>query len=351
MLRSPLRIGIMGLGWVATQRHIPSILRQPALALTGVIDRHEGRAAAVAKKWSLPFYAQTDSFESVTWTDSIDALLLCTPVQKRGALIASALSKGKHVLTEKPFALTPKEGRELGLAATQANTTLAVVHNLRFCRSVQKLHADLQQGRLGALHHVELRYKGNSAKRASKWIETLPLGAFFDDSPHHFYLINDLANGALTLKNSYKTKGEQKETPRLVHLAYQDEASVSFRIECIYDSPVQEWFLYAVGDKAIGICDLLRDIYIRTPQSSPHNAISMIRTSLSTTAQHLWGHVPNGLAFLTGRLDYGNDEVIKRFEQSIHTKEPDEKIGWEKAVAVLNQQQTAIKTLNERNEG
>lgn len=346
-MSTALRLGIMGLGQVTTQRHIPSVLRHPSMTLTGVIDRHDGRATAVAQKFALPLHAQTDSLEAVPWLDAVDALLICTPVQERAALIHAALAKGKHVLAEKPFALTPEEGEALGHAATQAGKVLAVVHNFHFSRGAARLHADLRRGKLGTLRHVSISYKGDAARRSSKWIESLPFGAFYDDSPHAFYLMRDLAHGALTLESSHGLASENGATPRLVNLLYRDEASVSFSFQGQYDAPVHEWFLCVAGDQGMGVWDLFRDIYIHLPCDNAHGALDMLKTSAFAIAQHLFYHIPNGLAFLSRRLDYGSDEVVRRFEQSIRTSQSDDKIGWAEAQKVLRQQHEAIKAVKE----
>lgn len=342
-----LRLAIIGLGKVATDRHIPSLLRRPSVTLAGVIDRHEGRAASIANTHSIPHHAQTDSLDAITWLDDIDALVICTPVQERAALIRAALSKGKHVLTEKPFALSPEEAEALGHAATQAGKILAVVHNFQFSRGADKLHSDLTQGRLGALRHVSISYKGNAERRAPGWVESLPLGQFYDDSPHDFYLMRDLAHGTLTLENSCALASAHGATPRLMNLLYRDKAGVPFSFQGQYDAPVHEWSLCLMGERAMGIWDLFRDIYIHLPTDNGHSALDMLKTSAFAIAQHLFYHIPNGLAFLTGRLDYGNDHVIRRFEQSVRTGTPDPKIGWEEALAVVQHQHEAIRAVEE----
>lgn len=344
MSSAPVRIAVMGLGMVARDRHIPSLKRQKNVILMGVIDRHEGRAASIAKAHNLVHHAQTDLLDDVAWLDEIDALVLCTPVTGRAKLVEAALNKGKHVLVEKPCALTFEEGNALQACAQRAGKVLAVMHNFQFSRAARKLEKDRERDCFGTINFVSVSYKGNTTRRTAPWIETLPCGAFFDDSPHFFYLMRLLSQGHLTLENHYSPL-PSPPTPRLIQLAYKDASGTPFTIQAQYDSPLHEWFLIVSGNKGAGIWDLYRDIYIRLPCMKGGGALSMAKTSLLATAQHLWGYVPNGLAFLTGRLDYGCDEVIERFVQSIQTNVSDRRIGWKEALAVLQLQQEALKAI------
>lgn len=344
-MATKLRIAALGLGWVALHRHLPSIMRHPDLQLIGVIDRHEGLATKVAQRNGLAFAAQTETLEDVSWLDQIDALTIGAPPMSHAPLVLSALRKGKHVLTEKPFAMSVSEGEAMVAAARQANKSLCVVHNFQFSRAACKLRRDLASGRLGKLQRISAVQLGNPKRRLPSWYEQLPLGLFYDESPHFFYLLDSLSGGKLTLERAHGVADPTMKTPKLVHLLYRDQGGVPITVDCQFDSTLSEWFIRLTGEKETVLLDIFRDIYIRLPNDGAHCASDILKTSLYAITQHLTQHVPNGLSLLAGRLDYGNDEIIRRFVSSMITNSPDDKIDGKQALRVLKLQHEAISAL------
>ncbi|HAX91666.1 MAG TPA: gfo/Idh/MocA family oxidoreductase [Rhodospirillaceae bacterium] len=347
MIRAvPLRVAIVGLGWVALHRHLPSLMRSHGFQLVGVIDLHEGLAARTAKKYGLPFHAQTENLCDVPWLDQVDALTIAAPPAAHAPLVLAALAKGKHVLTEKPFATSVSDGEAMVAAAQNANKTLCVVHNFQFSRAAKKLQNDLQKNRLGAVKRITATQLGNPKRRLPSWYETLPLGLFYDESPHFFYLLHGLAAGALKLRHAYGVHDPSgMNTPSSINLLYSDDRNIPLTVSCQFDSALSEWHVMVTGEKATGLLDIFRDIYIRLPNDGRHNALQILRTSVCAFAAHFWQHIPNGLALLRGRLDYGNDEIMRRFAAAIRTGKPDDKIDAAHALAVLKLQHEATTAL------
>lgn len=345
-MKRKIRIACVGLGWVALNRHLPALSRTSVFDLVGLIDRREGRAADYASRFALRHSAQTDHLEAVPWLDEIDALCISAPPLDHAALCLAALRAGKHVLTEKPFAMSLAEGEAMVEAADQAKKTLAIVHNFQFSRAGKKLETDLKANKLGSIHRVAAIQLGNPKRRLPSWHEDLPLGLFYDESPHFFYLLRAVAGEKLQLLHAHGVAGQKGEnTPSLVHLLYRSEAGYPVSVDCQFDSAVSEWYLMVTGEKFVALVDIFRDIYIRLPNDGSHSAREILRTSAWALTQHTWQHVPNGLALLCGRLDYGNDEIFSRFGQAISTGLPPEKISSADALAVLRLQHEATESI------
>ena len=109
----PLNVAVVGLGWVATSRHIPAIIRHPGCRLVGVIDREQSKAAAVAERFELLNHAASTTLRDVSWFDRVEAVTIGAPPFAHHDLACAALDLGKHVLTEKPFAMTSAEGKAM----------------------------------------------------------------------------------------------------------------------------------------------------------------------------------------------------------------------------------------------
>ncbi len=129
-------------------------------------------ARKMAKKLGLLRHAQTDNLAAVSWLDEIDAVTIAAPPMDHAPLIGQALERGKHVLTEKPFAMTPEEGEELLQKAQEKKKTLAIVHNFQFSRAARKLETDLNQGNLGPLKRISAVQLGNPRRRLPSWYES-----------------------------------------------------------------------------------------------------------------------------------------------------------------------------------
>jgi hypothetical protein len=124
-----IRGASIGLGGVTTNRHIPALRRCAQTRLVGVIDHQPDRAERVARKMQLPLSATAHSAAEVSWLDQVDAVTIGTPPQTHFSLVRSYLEAGKHVLVEKPMAMTVAEADELVALAAEGDRVLAVVHN------------------------------------------------------------------------------------------------------------------------------------------------------------------------------------------------------------------------------
>lgn len=93
-----------------------------------------------------------------------------------------------------------------------------------------------------------------------------------------------------------------------------------------------------LGDKAAGLIDVFRDIYLKLPNDGLHDAPMVLRTSWRATVMHWARHFVNGPLHFMGRLLYGNEEVFDRFAQAINDGEEARDISGDDALAVLRMQ-------------
>lgn len=116
----PYRIGIVGVGKIATVEHIPTIAASPAFTLAAAASP-QGRAAGV------PNYP---TVEAMLAAEQLDAVALCQPPTARHAGARAAIDAGVHVLLEKPPGATLAEVEDLrGQAADRGVTLFASWHS------------------------------------------------------------------------------------------------------------------------------------------------------------------------------------------------------------------------------
>jgi scyllo-inositol 2-dehydrogenase (NADP+) len=313
----PLRVAAIGLGWVTQNRHLPVMARQKNIDLVGVIDRHPNRAAEVASRLGLRKHAETGNLRDVSWLDEVDAITVGTAPFSHFDLVSEALELGKHVLTEKPFTMSRHESDALIGRRDAAARTLAIVHNFQFARSTNRLIADLDAGKLGQVASIDAVQFGNPARRLPEWYEDLPMGLFYDESPHLLYLLRRIAPNPLEfLQANWRASTLGHKTPARIDAQYAFNCggkTCPATLSCNFESPVSEWYLMVFGTKRLGIVDVFRDVYICLPNDGAHVTSTVLRTSLSATWQHWMQHIPSGWGHLRKTLVYGNDEVFRRF--------------------------------------
>jgi scyllo-inositol 2-dehydrogenase (NADP+) len=317
-MTEPIRIGVVGLGWVGQARHIPTIAADPKFRLVGVADRRADRASEVARSQSGVQAGSGSSLADIGWIDQVEAISIATAPFAHHDLVLEALGRGLHVITEKPFAMSPEEGRAMVDAAAGTPQQLAVVHNFQFARSMQRLRADLDGGQLGPIRGLRALQLGNPQRRLPEWYADLPLGLFYDESPHLLYLLKAIA-GPLTLAKAVCAENRAgKSTPDQIDAWFTAiGANYPITMSCNFEASLSEWYLMVHGERAVGIVDIFRDIYLRLPNDGGHATGQVIRTSVMATAQHWWEHLASGIPHLRGRLRYGNDQVFGRFARAI----------------------------------
>lgn len=344
---SPIPIAVVGAGWVGSARHLPTLRADSRFRVVGVVDRHEGRVQAAARRFRLHRTAVASSLAGVPWLGEVAAITIATPPDSHGRLLAEARELGLHVLTEKPFALDLAEAER---AAMPSQSVVAVMHNFGFGRSATRLWADIATGRLGELRGVSGIQLSNPARRLPEWYEELPLGLFFDESPHLLYLLRRIAPD-LTLQALDVLQGRDgRRTPRLVTARYAAGPSgeLPMTLSMNFEAAVSEWQFAVHGARGVGIVDIFRDIYIRLPNDGRHTTKTVARTSLAATRGHWAGYVTSGALHVTGRLRYGVDAVVGAFADGIAAGRDPQYCGRADALAVRKMQQEILDGANGR---
>lgn len=340
----PLRVAAVGLGWVTLHRHLPAMRRTPEIKVVGLVDRLPGHAQAVARAAGIAHHHQGDELSRIPWLDEVDAFSIGTHPSSHAALVRQALELGRHVITEKPFAMHPAEGEKLVALARESGKTLAIVHNFQFARSTQRLVDDLRAHRYGKIRFVHAQQLGNPARRLPAWHEDLPLGLFYDESPHLLYLLRALSPSPLTfLRAEIHPSSCGKNTPAWISAHYAAGSDgVPVKLNMGFEAPLSEWHVSVAGEHRFGDVDVFRDIYVSLPNDGAHTSWPVLRTSLAATWSHWTQHLRSGPRHLSGTLLYGNDEVFRRFAVAVRDSTEPSQIGPDDALAVLRMQHEII---------
>lgn len=152
-----LRFAIIGCGRIAP-KHAESIVALDEAELVAVCDIVPEKAQAFADKYKAKPYV---SYEEMLDKEDIDVVTIATESDLHAPIGIYAAKKGKHVMVEKPMAMTLASADELIRTCREAGVKLAVIHQNRFNKSIQLLRKALDAGRFGKLTHGQATIRWN----------------------------------------------------------------------------------------------------------------------------------------------------------------------------------------------
>ncbi|OQA43631.1 MAG: Glucose--fructose oxidoreductase precursor [Chloroflexi bacterium ADurb.Bin325] len=180
-----LRFGLIGCGRVAP-RHAESFAALPDARLVAVADVRESRAAYFAQQYGVDLY--TD-YHALLARPDVDVVSICTPSGLHAQMTVDALQAGKHVVVEKPIALSLADADRMIAAAAAARRKLCVVLQNRYNPPMQDLRRIVDEGRLGRLllGNATVRWYRPQEYYEDEWHGTWAMdgGALMNQSIHH----------------------------------------------------------------------------------------------------------------------------------------------------------------------
>jgi predicted dehydrogenase len=172
-MASRLRVGVIGTGFGSLVQ-IPAFQAHPRVEVVAVASGTAGKARQTADAFGVA-HAFDDWRELVT-TD-LDIVSITTPPYLHHAMALAALDAGRHVLCEKPMALSAKEAESMVAHADAARRIHLLDHELRFNPNRRKVRRLIEEGFIGAPRHVLLTGVNPSRLDPAK-----PWGWWFDEA-------------------------------------------------------------------------------------------------------------------------------------------------------------------------
>ena len=148
-----VRIGIIGSGGIAGA-HANAYKQMPDVSVVAVADVIPGKAAAFVETRGLQGARAYDDHRQLLELD-IDGVSVCTPNVAHHRTAVDALRAGKHVLTEKPMAVTLEQAVEMARTAKHTGKILTIGFQPRYEPNMQLIKRIVQSGELGKVYYVE----------------------------------------------------------------------------------------------------------------------------------------------------------------------------------------------------
>jgi phthalate 4,5-cis-dihydrodiol dehydrogenase len=247
---APIGLGIAGLG-MAGAVMVRAAAAHPGYRLVAAADPHEAPRAAFARDFSARGYA--DVAELCT-DPAVEVVYVATPHQFHRAHAVLAAEHGKHVIVEKPMALTLADCDAIIAAAERAGVMLIVGHTHAFDPAVRAMRGIIARGELGRLgmilsfNYTNFLYR----PRRPEELDTVKGGGIlFNQVPHQIDTVRLLAGGKATSVRAQATvldPARPTEGSCTALLAFEDGAAASLVYSGYDHFDSDEWHFW-IGER------------------------------------------------------------------------------------------------------
>ncbi|MGD8779640.1 MAG: Gfo/Idh/MocA family oxidoreductase [Ignavibacteria bacterium] len=186
-----IKIGIIGCGFIAEYKHLPSMAKVEGVKVEAFCDIIPERAKNLAEKYGDSNSLVTEDYKEVLDRDDIEVIHVCTPNNSHSEITVAALESGKHVMCEKPMAKTDAQAKAMLDAAKKTGKLLTIGYQNRFREDSLFLKGLCEKGELGDI------YLGKAFATRRRGVPTW--GVFMDKEKQGGGPLIDLGTHALDL--------------------------------------------------------------------------------------------------------------------------------------------------------
>lgn len=241
---NPIKAGVLSFGLSGSVFHTPFLDQHEGFELMGIVERTSKKAHL-----TYPNIKSYTSVDAMIGDVNIDLIVVNTPNSTHYEFAVQALKAGKHVLVEKPFAITSSEAKELFALAKERNLSIMPYQNRRYDGDFLTVKEVLESGKLGNLIEVHFRfdrYRYAIGTSIAKETNMPGSGVLYNLGPH-------LLDGVISLfgipKAWKKTLGEFRPNTVVddyaqIHLSYPNGLQVYVTTSLLVADPGPAFVLH-----------------------------------------------------------------------------------------------------------
>lgn len=151
---STLRVGVIGIGVIATTKHIPALVKRDDVEVVVLCDIEKEKAEKANREFELNAKIYTD-YKELCADENIDVVHVCTPNPLHCPITLDALNHGKHVHCEKPLACTYADAEKMVETAKKVGKKLTSGLQWRYNPAPMEMKRMIQNGELGDVYYVK----------------------------------------------------------------------------------------------------------------------------------------------------------------------------------------------------
>jgi predicted dehydrogenase len=151
-----IKVGIVGFGWVA-RAHLEALKGVEGASVAAICDLKPYDEQELEREFGIPLKAYQD-YAEMLGDSSIDAISICTPHPFHPQQAIAAAEAGKHLIIEKPLALTFEDSKAIVDAVARAGVQTCVGFECRYSKHFSVIRSCIDTDLLGDLHYAEVDY-------------------------------------------------------------------------------------------------------------------------------------------------------------------------------------------------
>jgi scyllo-inositol 2-dehydrogenase (NADP+) len=252
----PAEIGVALLGYGAIgAEHAAAVTATTGLRLVGVADSDPARRTAATSAW--PGTRDYDDARALLDDPDVDVVIVSTPPDSHAHWATDALAAGKHVVVEKPMALTARECDDLLAVGAASGLTVSVYQNRRFDPDYRLIKSAVDSGLIGEVFHLEA-FVGGYGHPCNFWHSDAAVsgGALFDWGSHIVDQILDLMPGDVDAVSAVNHKRVWHDVTNADHarmtLHFTDGREASFVYSDLAAALKPRWYVLGTNGAITG---------------------------------------------------------------------------------------------------
>lgn len=215
---------MIGCGWVAEHRHLPALRSLGQAEVLAAADIDASALKRVAERWRVP--RGYCDFRELLEDRLVEAVAICLPAPLHAEVALAALQAGKHVMIEKPLALSLDDCDRVVEEAANSSLKAMVGFNMRWHRLVQRAREIIAEGRLGRITSIQTRWTSvaRRMRQVPQWRNRRELGGgvLFEIGVHHFDLWRFLLHREVEEVSAFSRSGEWPDETAVVTARLSD---------------------------------------------------------------------------------------------------------------------------------
>jgi len=311
-----LNVAIIGCGHVAHD-HMKAWRRIPRVQVSAVYDVNVKVAEQFSRQWSIPkIYSD---LESLLNDKEISVIDICTPPQTHRDLGIRSMKAGRHVLFEKPLAMTVKEADEIIHQKTH-DVKAGVVYNLLFEPPILKLISIVEEGHIGQTINVRIdmlhtRYDPMLTNE-KHWCHHLPGGRIGEMLIHPIYMLRYFLGDNLEVSSveAYKLGPYPWVSKDELHVLLRAEEKLG-RIYVSFNSPRDAIYVTIIGDKGILEAEVITGVVVKLDSLYASSRYGKVRSIIKESYQMIASLITNSIKVISHRWITGHQQCIRLFAE------------------------------------
>jgi len=249
-----IRWGIIGCGDVVRKRVASAILGHSQSELVAACRRNEQKLNSFCDEYDVP--QRFASAEQLIAADGIDAVYIATPVNLHAPLAIAAMQAGKHVLVEKPMAISPKECEQMLAASESTGRQLGVAYYRRFYPVYLRMKKLLDEAALGNLLSIQIVTSAPLPPPGSDGFWRVDLkqgggGPLMDVGSHRLDLLIDMLGMPQAVSARTSRVAASYESENVASLLMEFGGGTQVSLTCLFGAATDPDVWTMVGTKAI----------------------------------------------------------------------------------------------------